>query len=68
MIRRTFTIAALLLSISLCTQAQNAASRTEPVKPGSTAPDFTLTDTSGKAVTLSSIKQPTVLVFYRGYW
>jgi len=40
------------------------------VKVGQTAPDFTLEDTEGKAVTLSSFqdKKSVVLVFYRGYW
>ncbi len=41
---------------------------TDPVKVGERAPDFTLTDETGKAVTLSKLKQPVVLVFYRGYW
>jgi len=43
-------------------------SRTEPIKVGAVAPDFTLTDENGKAITLSAVKQPVVLVFYRGYW
>lgn len=44
--------------------------RTAPVAVGQEAPDFTLEDTQGNPVTLSSArgKTPTVLVFYRGYW
>lgn len=48
--------------------AQTARSKTDPVKVGDTAPDFSLADENGKTVTLSKLKQPTVLVFYRGYW
>jgi len=43
-------------------------SKTDPLKIGETAPDFSLVDDSGKTVTLSNVKQLTVLVFYRGYW
>lgn len=37
---------------------------------GDEAPDFTLEDQDGKAVTLSNYrgKKSVVLVFYRGYW
>jgi hypothetical protein len=38
---------------------------------GQQAPDFTLTDASGKPVTLSEIlrkNRAAVLIFYRGYW
>lgn len=67
--RRFFTLAVFALSILISNvNAQPAATNTTPPKPGATAPDFTLSDTSGKAVTLSAVKQPTVLVFYRGYW
>lgn len=42
----------------------------ERVKPGVRAPDFTLEDQNGRAVTLSSFQAhvPVVLVFYRGHW
>jgi peroxiredoxin len=37
--------------------------------PGRIAPDFTLHDQNGKAVTLSAARgSKVVLVFYRGYW
>jgi cytochrome oxidase Cu insertion factor (SCO1/SenC/PrrC family) len=40
------------------------------VKVGQPAPDFTLEDSGGKAITLSDFraKKSVVLVFYRGYW
>lgn len=40
------------------------------VKVGQPAPDFTLEDTDGKAITLSDFrgKKSVILVFYRGYW
>ena len=67
--RRFFILAAVALSILISNgQAQPPSSRTEPLKVGALAPDFTLADTNGKTVKLSAIKQPTVLVFYRGYW
>ncbi len=43
-------------------------SKTEPLKVGEVAPDFTLLDQNGKKVTLSEAKNPVLLVFYRGYW
>ena len=40
------------------------------IKAGQSAPDFTLEDSDGKAITLSDFrgKKSVVLVFYRGYW
>jgi hypothetical protein len=36
---------------------------------GTVAPDFTLSDEANRAVTLSRLRgQPTLLVFYRGFW
>ena len=43
-------------------------SKTDPIKVGDTAPDFTLTDQNGLQTTLSAAGSPTILVFYRGYW
>jgi cytochrome oxidase Cu insertion factor (SCO1/SenC/PrrC family) len=40
-----------------------------PPKIGQPAPGFTLTDQSGRRVTLSEARgQKVVLLFYRGYW
>ena len=46
------------------------ATELERVKVGQAAPDFTLEDADGKAVTLADFrgKKTVVLVFYRGYW
>ena len=46
------------------------ATELERVKVGQAAPDFTLEDVDGKAVTLADFrsKKTVVLVFYRGYW
>ncbi len=40
------------------------------VKAGQAAPDFTLEDSDGKALSLADFrgKKSVVLVFYRGYW
>lgn len=65
---KIFLFIALLAIFSFAAQAQNAKSRTEPVAVGGVAPDFSLNDQNGKAVTLSKIGKTTVLVFYRGYW
>lgn len=50
--------------------AAAATVRAVPVAVGEAAPDFTLKDEEGRAVTLSAArgKTPVVLVFYRGYW
>ncbi len=58
----------LLTVFSLCGQAQSAKSKTEPIAVGATAPDFVLVDQNNGKVTLSKLKKPVVLVFYRGYW
>ena len=46
------------------------ATELDRVKVGQPAPDFTLEDADGKAITLSDFrgKKSVVLVFYRGYW
>ena len=61
-------VAAFVLFTALGAFAQTA--RTEAIKVGDIAPDFTLSDNSGNQVTLSkAVKNaPVVLVFYRGSW
>lgn len=59
---------AFLVVLNCGIYAQNAKSKTDPLTVGKIAPDFTLSDQNGKQVTLSKVKKPTVLVFYRGYW
>ena len=51
-------------------RATQPATDIERVKVGQPAPDFTLEDSDGKAITLSDYrgKKSVVLVFYRGYW
>jgi cytochrome oxidase Cu insertion factor (SCO1/SenC/PrrC family) len=41
-----------------------------PLRVGQPAPDFTLSDATGRPVSLADYrgKKPVVLVFYRGYW
>lgn len=63
----------ILLSLALMTSvfAQQEVLKNKPVlKAGDTAPDFTLTDQNGNAISLSNSvkKSNVVLVFYRGYW
>ena len=71
-------VAMLLLLLAQSTLSQrneigfNAddTKRSEPIRNGEEAPDFTLEDLQGLPVTLSAArgKTPTILVFYRGYW
>ena len=65
---KIFLLVAALAIFSFTVQAQNAKSKTEPLAVGEVAPDFTLHDQNGKSVTLSKLKKPIVLVFFRGYW
>lgn len=60
--------AVLVLVFAFGAFAQTA--RKEAIKVSETAPDFTLSDNSGKQITLSeAVKEaPVVLVFYRGSW
>ena len=53
-----------LLSVGVLAQRM----KTDSLKVGETAPDFSLVSDSGKTVSLSSIKGPVVVVFYRAYW
>ncbi|NIO08645.1 MAG: redoxin domain-containing protein [Deltaproteobacteria bacterium] len=68
----------VLLFFSSTGQAQLGPADGESLDPvdlnrvavGSLAPDFTLEDSDGKRVTLSSFRnaKSVVLVFYRGHW
>ncbi len=73
----TFLIAIFVFAFGAQINAQNKSnigkmaapvSRAEPLKVGEIAPDFTLSSTAGKQITLSKVREPVVLVFYRGYW
>ena len=56
------------LIVLLCGGATAQRAKTDPLKVGENAPDFSLTSDAGKTVTLSAIKGPVVIVFYRAYW
>lgn len=58
----------LICLLTLGVNVYSQRSKTEPVKVGETAPDFTLKDQNGSEVKLSKLKQNVMLVFYRGYW
>jgi len=51
------------------TETQNSVERNLPAA-GSIAPEFTLTDSTGVARTLTELcaAGPLILVFYRGHW
>ena len=53
----------------LMTETQNSVERNLPAA-GSIAPEFTLTDSTGVARTLTELCAvgPLILVFYRGHW
>ncbi len=60
-----------LLSFGVFAQTdkrQTTPGKTEPLKVGTIAPDFTLKDQNGKELKLSKVRKNTMLVFYRGYW
>ncbi|MBA3353127.1 MAG: redoxin domain-containing protein [Blastocatellia bacterium] len=65
---KIFCTVAWILSAAIGALAQSH--RAEAIAVGDMAPDFTLSDSAGKKVTLSdAVKEaPVVLVFYRGYW
>ena len=58
------TLVLCLLSVAALAQRD----KTEALKVGETAPDFSLVSDIGKTVSLSSVKGPVVIVFYRAYW
>lgn len=61
-------ILAVSLVVLLCGAAIAQRAKTDPLKVGETAPDFSLTSDAGNTVALSAIKGPVVIVFYRAYW
>lgn len=77
-LRTLFGVSLLLLTLAQVANSQSNAreiravdvDRTQPVRNGDEAPDFTLEDIQGNPVTLSTArgKTATVVVFYRGYW
>ena len=77
-LKTLFGVALLLMTITQAAISRSdtrgpaivGVDRTEPVRNGDEAPDFTLEDIQGNPVTLSSArgKTATVVVFYRGYW
>ena len=78
--KQSLTLAALVLAgtVSAAAFAQlgpkdavtQPATDIDRIKVGQAAPDFTLEDSDGKAISLSDFlgKKSVVLVFYRGYW
>ena len=75
-IKLTSVLLFLLVGLSCSNSNVNSAldaelqPRSEPVKIGEMAPNFTLEDQNGQKVTLSALRGsgPTVLAFYRGNW
>jgi len=65
---RFLLLTAILLTFAVTGLGQKAASKTEPIQIGATAPDFSLMSNKLEKVTLSEVDKITVLVFYRGYW
>jgi peroxiredoxin len=61
-------IFALLLLCLLSISALAQRDKTDSLKVGETAPEFSLVSDSGKTVSSSSLKGPVVIVFYRAYW
>lgn len=61
-------ISALLLVCLLSIAGYAQRAKTDALKVGDTAPDFSLVDDGEKSVKLSAIEGPVVLVFYRAYW
>ncbi len=64
--KRTFALAALLLTLAIAAVAQTPQAPVSKLKVGDVAPDFTLTDTTGNPVKLSDFrgKKNVVLAFY----
>lgn len=64
--KKLISIGVLTLLLTAASVAQTAAPAPIALKVGDSAPDFTLTDTTGKRVTLSEFrgKSNVVLAFY----
>jgi AhpC/TSA family len=61
----------LLFAVGLFFAARSLPPGTSALRVGQMAPDFQLSGTDGKPVTLSQLRQgngATLLIFYRGYW
>jgi len=65
-----FSVALLVLGIYFNFVFARLPAAGGALKVGAAAPDFTLPDAAGAAVTLATFRdqRPVVLVFYRGYW
>lgn len=63
---RILSVAFLACLLSFTAFAQR--DRTDALKVGETAPDFSLVSDGGKTISLSTLKGPVVIVFYRAYW
>lgn len=59
---RRLTLVAGAAAIAVAAIATTGTMAREPIQPGSTAPDFSVSDTNGKAVSLSSFKGKTVVL------
>ncbi len=68
MIFRIVLFIGLIFTTNVGIFAQKAKTKSDPIKVGAIAPDFSLTTNKKDKVTLSKVKKKTVLVFYRGYW
>ena len=71
MMKNLISIAILVCLLSGAGVAQDGMikrAKTDALKIGETAPDFSLVSDAGKTVSLSKIKGPLVIVFYRAYW
>jgi cytochrome oxidase Cu insertion factor (SCO1/SenC/PrrC family) len=64
--KNLISAAILVCLLTFAGIAQRA--KTEALKVGETAPDFSLVSDAGTTVNLSTYKEPVVLVFYRAYW
>lgn len=65
--KKNLIFSALLVCL-LSLAAYGQRDKTDALKVGETAPDFSLIADNGNPIKLSSVKRPTVIVFYRAYW